>query len=99
MSSWWSSFTILVYEHLSVYKTYIEYLDFSFLINADPYYSERSGLYIGQGKTMLSRSGMFRVPQGVAVDMSNRVFKLPSFHGIFDDSLEQYDILCIYCFL
>lgn len=31
---------------------------------------------------MMSRSGIFRVTQGVAVDMCNRVFKLPSLHGI-----------------
>ncbi|GMQ01674.1 hypothetical protein CsSME_00048231 [Camellia sinensis var. sinensis] len=48
----------------------------------DPYFSERSGLYIGQGTTMMSRAGMFRVLQGIVVDMNNRVFELPSFHGI-----------------
>lgn len=56
-------------------------------LQTDPYYSERSGLYIGQGKTMLSRSGIFRVPQGVAVDMSNRVFKLPSFHDVLEGEI------------
>lgn len=30
---------------------------------------------------MLSRAGIFRVSEGVAVDMSNRVFQLPSFNG------------------
>lgn len=49
---------------------------------ADPYHSERSGLYIGQGTTMMSRAGIFRVSQGIAVDMNNRIFQLPSFHGI-----------------
>lgn len=49
---------------------------------SDPLYFERNGLYIGQGTTMLSRAGIFRVPQGVAVDMHNRVFELPSFNGI-----------------
>lgn len=47
----------------------------------DPYYPERNGLYIGQGTTMLSRAGIFRVSEGVAVDMTNRVYKLPSFNG------------------
>ena len=58
-------------------------MDFALFWNADPYHSERSRLYIGQGKTMLSRSGIFRVPEGVAVDMCNRVFNLHSFHGMF----------------
>ncbi|EEF34364.1 rRNA (cytosine-C(5))-methyltransferase NOP2C [Ricinus communis] len=48
----------------------------------DPYYFQRNGLYIGQGKTTMSRAGLFRVPEGIAVDMSNRVFKLPSFHDV-----------------
>ena len=48
----------------------------------DPYYFERNGLYIGQGTTMLSRAGIFRASQGIAIDMNSRVFKLPSFHGI-----------------
>jgi hypothetical protein len=52
------------------------------IINVDPYYFERNGLYIGQGRAMMSRAGMFRVLEGIAVDMSNRVFKLPSFNGI-----------------
>lgn len=56
-------------------------MHFIFLV-IDPYYFERNGLYIGQGKAMMSRAGMFRVSEGIAVDMSNRVFKLPSFHGI-----------------
>lgn len=53
------------------------------LILADPYYLERSGLYIGQGKAMMSRSGIFRASEGVAIEMNNRVYKLPSFNGIF----------------
>lgn len=35
---------------------------------------------------MLSRAGIFRVAEGVAVDMSNRVFQLPSFNGTFSFS-------------
>ena len=37
---------------------------------------------------MLSRPGIFRVLEGVAVDMCNRVFKLPSFHSMFNCSWE-----------
>lgn len=48
---------------------------------ADPFYFERNGLYIGQGISMMSRAGMFRVPHGVALDLNNRVFNLPSFYG------------------
>lgn len=54
----------------------------NFVFFADPYYLERNGLYIGQGTTMMSRAGMFRVSEGVALDMDNRVFNLPSFHGM-----------------
>ncbi|XP_057955409.1 rRNA (cytosine-C(5))-methyltransferase NOP2C isoform X8 [Malania oleifera] len=46
----------------------------------DPHYFERKGLYIGHGTAMMSRAGFFRVSEGLAVDMSNRVFKLASFH-------------------
>lgn len=49
-------------------------------LQTDPHYFERSGLYIGQGTTMMSRAGIFRVTQGIAVGMTDRVFKLPSFH-------------------
>ncbi|KAL0797436.1 hypothetical protein Bca101_052610 [Brassica carinata] len=53
----------------------------------DPFYCERSGLYIGMGTAMLSRVGMFRVPHGVAVDLSNRVFRLPSFHNVLEGEI------------
>lgn len=53
------------------------------IILTDPQYHERNGMYIGQGKTLMSRAGIFRVPEGIAVEMTNRVYKLPSFHGIF----------------
>ncbi|KFK42971.1 hypothetical protein AALP_AA1G063100 [Arabis alpina] len=53
----------------------------------DPFYCERSGLYIGMGTTMLSRAGMFRVPHGVAVDLSNRVFRLPSLHNVLEGEI------------
>lgn len=50
---------------------------------ADAHYKERKGLYIGQGITAMSRAGIFRVPHGIAVEMTERVYKLPSFNGIF----------------
>lgn len=53
----------------------------------DPYYFERNGLYIGQGTAMMSRAGMFRVSEGIAVDMSNRVYKLPSFHDVLEGEI------------
>uniref|UniRef100_A0A1J3H6D0 Putative methyltransferase NSUN6 n=1 Tax=Noccaea caerulescens TaxID=107243 RepID=A0A1J3H6D0_NOCCA len=53
----------------------------------DPFYCERSGLYIGMGTAMLSRAGMFRVSHGVAVDLSNRVFRLPSFHSVLEGEI------------
>ncbi|CAL0307444.1 unnamed protein product [Lupinus luteus] len=53
----------------------------------DPYHFERSGLYIGQGTAMLSRAGMFRVSEGVGVDMKNRVYKLPSFHKVLEGEI------------
>ncbi|XP_075674114.1 rRNA (cytosine-C(5))-methyltransferase NOP2C isoform X3 [Castanea sativa] len=56
-------------------------------LNTDPYYFERNGLYIGQGTAMMSRAGMFRVSQGIAVDMSNRVYKLPSFHDVLEGEI------------
>lgn len=30
---------------------------------------------------MMSRAGIFRASEGIAIEMTNRVFKLPSFHG------------------
>ncbi|KAL0400263.1 UNVERIFIED_CONTAM: rRNA (cytosine-C(5))-methyltransferase NOP2C [Sesamum radiatum] len=53
----------------------------------DPYHFERNGLYIGQGTTMMSRAGMFRVSEGVALDMDNRVFNLPSFRDLLEGNI------------
>ncbi|XP_008466791.1 rRNA (cytosine-C(5))-methyltransferase NOP2C isoform X2 [Cucumis melo] len=53
----------------------------------DPYHSERNGLYIGQGTTAMSRAGIFRVSGGIAVDMNNRVFKLPSFYDVLEGEI------------
>ncbi|CAA7401996.1 unnamed protein product [Spirodela intermedia] len=51
-------------------------------LQSDPHYHERNGLYIGQGVAMMSRAGIFRVSEGTAVEMSNRIYNLPSFHDI-----------------
>ncbi|OMO95675.1 Bacterial Fmu (Sun)/eukaryotic nucleolar NOL1/Nop2p [Corchorus capsularis] len=56
-------------------------------VETDPFYFERNGLYIGQGKTVLSRAGIFRASQGIAVDMNNRVFKLPSFYDVLEGEI------------
>ncbi|XP_031383950.1 putative methyltransferase NSUN6 isoform X2 [Punica granatum] len=53
----------------------------------DPYYLERSGLYIGQGTTMMSRSSIFRASEGVAVDMNNKVYGLPSFNNVLEGEI------------
>ncbi|KAL1307641.1 hypothetical protein AAHE18_17G047100 [Arachis hypogaea] len=54
---------------------------------ADPYYFERNGLYIGQGTAMMSRAGLFRVPEGVGVEMKNRVYELHSFHNVLEGEI------------
>ncbi|XP_031257157.1 putative methyltransferase NSUN6 [Pistacia vera] len=56
-------------------------------LETDPYYSKRGGLYIGQGTTMMSRAGIFRVTEGIAVDMNNRIFKLPSFYDVLEGEI------------
>ncbi|KAK9284762.1 hypothetical protein L1049_023939 [Liquidambar formosana] len=56
-------------------------------LQTDPHYFERNGLYIGQGTTMMSRAGIFRVPEGIAVDMNNRVYKLPSFNDVLEGEI------------
>lgn len=53
----------------------------------DPYYFERSGLYIGQGTAMMSRAGIFRASEGIAVDMHNRIFQLPSFYDVLEGEI------------
>ncbi|XP_076898115.1 rRNA (cytosine-C(5))-methyltransferase NOP2C-like [Bidens hawaiensis] len=51
-------------------------------LKTDPQYIERDGLYIGQGITNLSRAGIFRDLSGLGVDMTYRVFRLPSFNDV-----------------
>lgn len=53
----------------------------------DPQYLQRKGLYIGQGTTMMSRAGIFRVLQGVAISMCNRVFDLPSLNNVLEGEI------------
>lgn len=72
---------------LTLSKGYCFIFSASFLISCffvtDPLYFQRNGLYIGQGTTMMSRAGMFRALEGVAVELKNRVFNLPSLNGMF----------------
>lgn len=53
----------------------------------DPYYFERSGLYIGQGTAMMSRAGIFRASEGIAVGMHSRIFQLPSFYDVLEGEI------------
>ncbi|KAF8007805.1 hypothetical protein BT93_K1716 [Corymbia citriodora subsp. variegata] len=53
----------------------------------DPLYNERNGMYIGQGIAMMSRAGIFRASEGVAVDMKNRVYRLPSFNDVLQGEI------------
>lgn len=54
---------------------------------SDPHYVERNGLYIGQGVALMSRAGIFRALKGTAVEMTNRVYKLPSFHDVLEGDI------------
>uniref|UniRef100_A0A0A9EBB9 SAM-dependent MTase RsmB/NOP-type domain-containing protein n=1 Tax=Arundo donax TaxID=35708 RepID=A0A0A9EBB9_ARUDO len=54
---------------------------------ADVHYEQRRGLYIGQGITAMSRAGIFRVPHGIAVEMTDRVYKLPSFNDVLEGEI------------
>ncbi|CAN6453050.1 unnamed protein product [Victoria cruziana] len=56
-------------------------------LTTDPYYNDRDGLYIGQGVALMSRAGIFRAPEGVAVDVTNRVFQLPSFYDVLEGDI------------
>ncbi|KAF8701822.1 hypothetical protein HU200_033143 [Digitaria exilis] len=56
-------------------------------LQSDAHYEERKGLYIGQGTAVMSRSGIFRVPHGIAVEMTERVYKLPSFNDVLEGEI------------
>lgn len=56
-------------------------------LQTDAHYEERKGLYIGQGTAAMSRSGIFRVPHGIAVEMTERVYKLPSFNDVLEGEI------------
>ncbi|KAK1258749.1 hypothetical protein QJS04_geneDACA018667 [Acorus gramineus] len=56
-------------------------------LESDPQYFERSGMYIGQGITTMSRAGIFRASEGIAVEMTNRVFKLPSLRDVLQGEI------------
>ncbi|CAI9268708.1 unnamed protein product [Lactuca saligna] len=49
-------------------------------LKTDPQYLARDGLYISQGTTTMSRARMFHGLLGLAVDMTDTVFKLTSFN-------------------
>lgn len=42
---------------------------------------DRSNLYIGIGRMLMSRSEVFRSQNGVAIEMQQRVFDVPSWNG------------------
>ncbi|MCO5586447.1 hypothetical protein L7F22_040387 [Adiantum nelumboides] len=50
--------------------------------NAQLEQNERLRCYIGKGRAMLSRTGIFRESHGIAVEMVDRVYSLPPLHGI-----------------
>ncbi|XP_066352073.1 rRNA (cytosine-C(5))-methyltransferase NOP2C-like [Miscanthus floridulus] len=56
-------------------------------LQSDAHYDERKGLYIGQGTAAMSRSAIFRVPRGIAVEMTERVYKLPSFNDVLEGEI------------
>ncbi|XP_072992243.1 rRNA (cytosine-C(5))-methyltransferase NOP2C isoform X1 [Typha latifolia] len=56
-------------------------------LESDAHYQERNSLYIGQGITLMSRSGIFRASEGIAVDMKDRVYKLPSFNDVLEGEI------------
>ncbi|PKA47201.1 16S rRNA (cytosine967-C5)-methyltransferase [Apostasia shenzhenica] len=45
------------------------------------------GMYVGQGITYFSRAGLFRALEGIAVEMTNRVYKLPSFNDLLEGEI------------
>ncbi|KAH9311903.1 hypothetical protein KI387_026938, partial [Taxus chinensis] len=49
---------------------------------ADAYYIERSGLYIGRGTALMSRTEIFRETQGIAIKMMAKIYRHPPFHGV-----------------
>ncbi|KAH7296973.1 hypothetical protein KP509_26G046900 [Ceratopteris richardii] len=48
---------------------------------------DRMHCYIGKGRALLSRTGMFRESHGVAVEMVERVYNLPPLHGILEGDI------------
>ncbi|KAK3121563.1 hypothetical protein QOZ80_8BG0656340 [Eleusine coracana subsp. coracana] len=56
-------------------------------LQSDAHYEERKGLYIGQGITAMSRAGIFHVPHGIAVEMTERVYQLPSFNDVLEGEI------------
>ncbi|CAM6098706.1 unnamed protein product [Calypogeia fissa] len=42
----------------------------------------RDNLFIGKGRVTMSRGQLFKETEGVAIEMTDRVFDLPPFHGL-----------------
>ncbi|KAJ3709337.1 hypothetical protein LUZ61_013042 [Rhynchospora tenuis] len=56
-------------------------------IPSDVRYEDRHGLYIGEGVASMSRTGIFRAKEGIAVEMTNRVYRLPSFNDVLEGEI------------
>ncbi|KAF3336646.1 putative methyltransferase NSUN6 isoform X2 [Carex littledalei] len=56
-------------------------------IPSDVQYEDRHGLYIGEGIALMSRAGIFRAKEGVAIEMTNRVYRLPSFNDVLEGEI------------
>lgn len=41
----------------------------------------RHDLFIGKGRVTMSRGALFKESQGLAIEMTDRIFDLPPFHG------------------
>ncbi|KAJ4809504.1 S-adenosyl-L-methionine-dependent methyltransferases superfamily protein [Rhynchospora pubera] len=54
---------------------------------SDIRYEDRHGLYIGEGVAFMSRTGIFRAKEGIAVEMTNRVYHLPSFNDVLEGEI------------
>lgn len=54
---------------------------------SDPQFHERFGNYIGQGIASMSRAGIFRASNGIAIEMTKRVYELPSFYDVLEGEI------------
>jgi len=78
------------FAHCISFNLYIPMQDFEVLVLtskglqfvAEFEDTSRSGWFIGTGRAMMTRASLFREIKGVAVEMVDRVFDLPSFNGM-----------------